>query len=101
MRGSYFAVNNPSQPQVTCIHSRSLLSRETLEQHLGVAVDAEVLDRLRVLRRARRILPGRGLGERRAQRVSDCLHRDGGAVTKAEVSMSGDIEERVVDGRWL
>lgn len=57
-------------------HSRSLLSGKALEQDLGVAVDAEVLDRLRILRGAGRILPGGGLGERRAHGLSDGLHRD-------------------------
>jgi len=38
---------NPSARRVRFLHqchSRSLLSREALEQHFGVAVDAEVLD---------------------------------------------------------
>lgn len=55
--------------------SRALLSSEALEEHLRVAVDAEVLNGLGVLRRACRILPGSGLGERRAQGVSESLHR--------------------------
>lgn len=66
------------------IHSRALLSREALEQHLGVAVDAEVLDGLGVLRGARRILPGRSLGERRAHGLTDGLHRDGEVATRAK-----------------
>lgn len=82
-------------------HVRSLLSSKALEQHLGVAVDAEVLDRLRILRRARRILPGRGFGKRRAQRLSDCLHRDCEAATKAEVQVRERIVERVMDGAGL
>lgn len=56
------------------LHSRSLLAGEALEQHLGVAVDAQVLDGLGVLRRARCVRPGRGLGERRAHGLSDGLH---------------------------
>jgi hypothetical protein len=60
---------------VVNVHSRALLSSEALEQHLCVAVDAEVLDGLSVLQRACRILPGSGLGERRAQGVSEGLHR--------------------------
>jgi len=62
-------------------NSRSLLSSEALEQHLGVAVDAEVLDRLSVLRRAGSVGPGRGLGERRAHRLSESLHADCVALT--------------------
>jgi hypothetical protein len=67
------------------LHSRSLLSREALEQHLGVAVDAQVLDRLGVRRRAGRIsLPRGGCAESGAQRASESLHRDNGAATKAD-----------------
>jgi DNA-directed RNA polymerase subunit N (RpoN/RPB10) len=57
------------------VHSRALLSSEALEKHLCVAVDAEVLDGLGVLRRACRILSGSGFRERRAQGVSESLHR--------------------------
>jgi hypothetical protein len=53
---------------------RSLLSSEALEQDLCVAVDAQVLDGLGVLRRAGRVLPGRSLGERRAHGLSEGLH---------------------------
>jgi hypothetical protein len=81
--------------------SPSLLSGEALEQHLGVAVDAEVLDRLCVLRRACRILPGRRLGQRRAQRLSDCLHRDCGGVTEANLRYGEGIAGRGVDGSGL
>jgi hypothetical protein len=79
-----------------CLHSRSLLASEALEQHLGVAVDAEVLDRLGILRGASRILPGRGLGERRAQRLSDRLHRDCAVVTKANLEYEKGIAGRFV-----
>jgi hypothetical protein len=57
------------------VHSRALLSSEALEQHLCVAIDTEVLNGLGILRRACRILPGGGLGEYRAQWVSESLHR--------------------------
>ena len=70
-----------------CLDSRSLLSREALEEHFGVAVDAEVLDSLGILRRTCCVLPGRGPGERRAQGVSESLHRDCGAVTNAKPSV--------------
>lgn len=69
------------------IHSRPLLAGEALEEHLCVAVDAQVLDRLGVLRGARRILPGGASGERRAQRESEGLHRDGEVATNAELDV--------------
>lgn len=57
--------------------SRSLLAGEALEQDFGVAVDAQVLDGLCILRRAGRIVPAGRLGERRAQRKAEGgLHRD-------------------------
>lgn len=70
-----------------CLHSRSLLSSEALEQHLCVAVDAQVLDGLGILGRTCCVLPGRRPGERRAQGVSESLHRDCESVTKAEAGM--------------
>jgi hypothetical protein len=58
--------------------SRSLLAREALEQHLCVAVDAQVLDRVRVGRGARCVcVPGGCFPHRRAQGSSYGLHRDG------------------------
>lgn len=78
------------------VHSRALLSSEALEQHLCVAVDAEVLDGLGILRRACRILPGSGLGERRAHGVSESLHRGYGAVTKAGLCVGSITGRR----RW-
>lgn len=79
------AHSSPSLSFIDC-HSRSLFSSEALEDHLGVAVDAEVLDGFGVWRRARRIaLPRRGFAERGAQRSSESLHRDNEAVTKADV----------------
>jgi hypothetical protein len=48
------------------VHSRALLSSEALEEHFCVAIDAEVLDGLGILRRTCRILPCSRLGERRA-----------------------------------
>jgi hypothetical protein len=63
-------------------HSRSLSSCEALEEHFCVAVDAQVLDRVRIRGRARRILACRGFLERGAQRASEGLHRDNGVVTK-------------------
>jgi hypothetical protein len=58
--------------------SRSLLAREALEQHLGVAVDAQVLDCVRVGRGARCVcVPGGCSPHRRAQGSSYGLHRDG------------------------
>ena len=90
---------SPAQPVRHCSpHSRSLLSGEALEQDLGVAIDAEVLDRLRILRGAGRILPGGGLGERRAHGLSDCLHRDEEVATKAQLDMAEYVVERVVRG---
>lgn len=80
------------------LHSRSLLSSEALEQHLGVAVDAQVLDGLGILRGAGRILPGRRLGERRAQRVAEGLHRGYGTVTKAERGEGAGIVKCVGGG---
>jgi hypothetical protein len=72
------------------MHSRSLLAGEALEQHLGVSVDAQVLDCLGVRRRARRIsLPRGGCAEGRAQRFSEGLHRDNGAATKADLGGEG------------
>jgi hypothetical protein len=59
---------------VASVRLRSLLASEALEQDLCVAVDAQVLDGLGVLGRAGRVLPGRGLGERRAQGLSEGLH---------------------------
>jgi hypothetical protein len=59
---------------VTSVRLRSLLAGEALEEDLCVAVDAQVLDGLGVLGRAGRVLPGRGLGERRAQGLSEGLH---------------------------
>ena len=77
---------------VAVLHSRSLLSREALEQHLGVAVDAQVLDRLGVRRRAGRIsLPRGGCAEGGAQRASEGLHRDNGAATKADLGGNGGM----------
>lgn len=66
----------PSPATSSRLHSRSLLAGEPLEQHLGVAVDAEILDGLGVLRRAGCVLPCRGLGERRAHGLSESLHGD-------------------------
>ena len=76
VRGSCSRISTPSHYRLFQSHSRSLLSSETLEQNLGVAVDTKVLNRLGVLRGSGRILPGSGLGERRAHRLPDCLHRD-------------------------
>lgn len=77
VRGSCSCISISFPCRVFHSHSRSLLSSEALEQDLGVAVDAKVLNRLGILRGSGRILPGSGLGERGAHRLPDCLHRDG------------------------
>lgn len=61
VRGSYPLVSVTLYFSFFCSHSRSLLSSETLEENLCVAVDAKVLNRLGVLRGSGRILPGCGL----------------------------------------
>jgi len=61
-----------------CVEA-ALLAGEALEQHLCVAVDAQVLDRLGVLRRACCVLPRRRPGQRRAHGGAESLHRDWGA----------------------
>ena len=61
VRGSWSGVSTVPNCSPSKFHSRSLLSGEALEQDLGVAVDAQVLNRLGILRRSRRILPGSGL----------------------------------------
>lgn len=78
-------------------HSRSLLAGETLEQHLGVAVDAEVLDGLGVLRRAGCVGPGRGLGERRAHGLSESLHGGYGSLSRRLAGCAEGYRERCVD----
>jgi hypothetical protein len=77
VRGSCSCISISFPCRIFHSHSRSLLSSEALEQDLGVAVDAKVLNRLGILRGSGRILPGSGLGERGAHRLPDCLHRDG------------------------
>lgn len=61
VRGSWSCISPSSNHVLLQSHSRSLLSREALEQDLGIAVDAKVLNRLGVLRGSGRILPGSGL----------------------------------------
>lgn len=79
------------------LYSRSLPSSEALEEHLCIAVDAEVLDGFGVRGRACRIaLLRRGFSERGAQGSSNGLHRDNEAVTKADV-----IERNGVTGVCL
>lgn len=67
-------------PHALALHCnlRSLLAGEALEQHLGVAVDAQVFDRVGVGRGAGRIrVAGGCFPQRRAQGSSYGLHRDG------------------------
>lgn len=91
-RGNCQIVSACHPPLASPSHSRSLLSGETLEQHLCVAVDAEVLDGLAVRGRACRIrLPRRGFAERGAQGSAEGLHRDNVAVTEAELAVRDGI----------